>query len=82
MAKHEKKRGPKGGIKHQPGRGHDSKSGPAKKKQYARRARRQRRDREEALRKQWQDYDALPDNVKKLLGPSAVPPEPRPKDED
>src|SRR5947208_6684118 len=29
-----KKRGPKGGIKHQPGRGHDIKSGPAQKKRF------------------------------------------------
>lgn len=33
--KPEKKRGPKGGIKHQPGKGHDRKSAPARKKRFA-----------------------------------------------
>lgn len=77
----EKKRGPKGGVKHQPGRGHQRKSGPARKKRFARKALRKRRVREEATRKQWEEWDALPEDVKKLLGPAAAPRVPRPRDD-
>jgi hypothetical protein len=40
-------RGPKGGKKHQPGRGHDRKSEPSKQKRFAKRADQKRREHEE-----------------------------------
>lgn len=79
--KPEKKRGPKGGIKHQPGRGHDRKSGADKKKRFARKAARKRRQRDEEARKIWAEWDALPDEVKRLLGPTGQPSTPRPTDD-
>jgi hypothetical protein len=78
----EKKRGPKGGIKHQPGRGHARKSAPAKKKRFARKAARNRTKEEEEARKAWVEWDALPDDAKKLLGPAGQPKMPRPKHEE
>ena len=60
MAK-EKKRGPKGGIQHQPGRGHDSKSTPQQKKRFRRKAERKRRAKHEAAKKQWEVWDGLSD---------------------
>jgi hypothetical protein len=76
-----KKRGPKGGIKHQPGRGHDSKSRPQKKKRYARKAKAKRKAEDELARKQWEEWDRLPDDVKKLLPPERKPQLPRPNDD-
>jgi hypothetical protein len=78
----EKKRGPKGGIKHQPGRGHDTKSGAQRKKRFARKAAKKRKAKEEEARKAWEEWDRLPDEAKKLLGPAGQPKVPRPKDED
>ena len=75
-----KKRGPKGGIKHQPGRGHDRKSLAAKKKRFARKAAKKLTDAEANAREAWTDWDNLPDEVKQLLGPSAQPKPPRPDD--
>jgi hypothetical protein len=74
----DKKRGPKGGIKHQPGKGHDTKSGPQKKKRFARKAARKRRQVEESAKTQWEEWDRLPDEVKRLLGPAGQPKVPRP----
>ena len=85
MAKKEagaRKRGARGGIKHQPGRAHDSKSGPQRKKRFARKAAKKRREAEQAARRLWEQWDRLPDEVKKLLGPLYQPKVPRPKDED
>lgn len=76
-----KKTGPKGGKKHQPGRDHDSKSARSRKKRFARKAARKRRQQDEDARKAWEAWDALPDEVKQLLGPSAQPQMPRPSDE-
>ena len=76
----EKKKGPRGGVKHQPGRGHDTKSRPQRKKRFAKRAARKRRVSEEAARKAWEEWDRLPDEVKKILGPKGRPKMPRPKD--
>jgi hypothetical protein len=76
-----KKRGPKGGIKHQPGRGHDPRSGTQKKKRFARKAARKRQEEEEDAQRQWAEWDQLPDDVKKLLGPQGEPKVPRPKDD-
>jgi hypothetical protein len=77
----EKKKGPKGGAKHQPGKGHDRKSAPARKKRFARKAARKRQAEEEAAREEWQKWDSLPDEVKKLLGPAGQPKMPRPEDD-
>lgn len=77
----EKKRGPKGGIKHQPGRGHDRKSLPHKKDRFSRKAARKRRQREEEARKAWEAWDRLSAEAKHLLGPAGQPKMPRPKDE-
>ena len=77
-----KKRGPKGGVKHQPGRAHERKSGPAKKKRFARRAAKKRKAKEEEARRQWAEWDSLPDEQKKLLGAAGAPKVPRPKNED
>lgn len=75
-----KKRGPKGGIKHQPGKGHDRKSTPAKKRRFARKAEAKRRKQDAEARKAWAEWDSLPDDVKRLLGPAGEPKLPRPSD--
>jgi hypothetical protein len=72
----EKKKGSRGGVKHQPGRGHDTKSGPQRKKRFARKA-----AKKETARKAWEKWDRLPDEVKKALGSAGQPKVPRPKDE-
>jgi hypothetical protein len=76
-----KKRGPKGGRPHTPGRGHAAKSQPAKKRRIGKRLRKRRKEREELAREQWEAYDRLPDEAKILLGPKGAPKLPRPKDE-
>lgn len=77
----QKNRGPKGAIKHQPGRGHDRKSAINKKKRFAKKASKKRKQEEEEARKTWADWDGLPDDTKRLLGPSGQPKMPRPQDE-
>jgi hypothetical protein len=77
----QEKRGPKGGVRHQPGRGHDRKSAREKKRRFARKMARRRRRREKDARKQWEQWDQLPEEVKKLLGPAGQPKVPRPSDE-
>jgi hypothetical protein len=62
-----KKRGPKGGIKHQPGRGHDRKSLPAKKAKFRRKAERTRATLREKAQRQWEQWDALSDEKKRIL---------------
>jgi hypothetical protein len=74
----ERTKGPQGGIKHQPGRGHQSKSGPAIKRRFARKAAKKRQQMEQEARKQWQEWDRIPEEAKKLLGPQAIPKVPRP----
>jgi hypothetical protein len=59
-----KPKGPKGGVKHQPGRGHDRKSGPPRKRRIARRAARKRKQLEEEARKQWEEWDRIPEEPK------------------
>jgi hypothetical protein len=76
-----RKRGPKGGVKHTPGRGHDTKSGPIKKKRFRKNTAKRRKELGQEARKQWQQYDQLADDVKKLLGSKGKPRLPRPKDE-
>ncbi|MCI0681395.1 MAG: hypothetical protein L0Y71_04760 [Gemmataceae bacterium] len=62
-----KKRGPKGGIKHQPGRGHDRKSQRGKKERWKRKARQQHQQRMEEARKQWELYDKLTKEQRSLM---------------
>ena len=80
MAK-EKPKGPKGGVKHQPGRGHDRKSEPLRKKLFAEKQRKKRQTGGEDLRKRWEEWDTLIDDAKKLL-PDLQPSEPRPGHDD
>jgi hypothetical protein len=74
-----KKRGLKGGVKHQPGRGRDRKSAPAKKKKFERQAARKRDERRAEARRQWEQWDALTAEQKKILHDLA-PKLPRPED--
>jgi hypothetical protein len=74
-------RGPRGGKKHQPGRGHDRKSAPAKKKRYAEKAVQKRNAQEEKAKKEWREWDELSDELKKLLGPKKKPKVRMPRDE-
>jgi hypothetical protein len=80
-AEEEPTRGPRGGRKHQPGRGHDRKSVPEKKKRFAEKAARKRNILEEDAKRLWNEWDELPDEVKKLLGPAGEPRVRRPSDE-
>lgn len=75
-----KKRGARGGAKHTPGRGHARKSDPQKKKRFRRKAATKRQEKHEALRKQWEEWDALTPDAKKLR-PEMKPKQPRPTDE-
>jgi hypothetical protein len=77
--KPEKKRGPKGGIKHQPGRGHDRKSAIEKRKRFVRTRAKKRQKQNEDAKKAWEEWDRLPEEVKKLRGPTGQPKVPRPK---
>jgi hypothetical protein len=61
-----KKRGPKGGIQHRPGRGHDRKSLPRKKRTFRKKAERKRLALEAEARRQWEKWDALSDDVKRI----------------
>jgi hypothetical protein len=74
----DKKRGPRGGIKHTPGRGHDTKSGPLKKDRFRKRAAKKRQAKEEELRRQLVEWDSLPPEVQKLR-PEKKPKLPRPE---
>ena len=77
-----KKRGARGGVKHEkPGRGHARKSQPPKKRQIGKRLRKRHTDRKDKARKEWEEYDRLPQEIKDLLGPKGMPKLPRPKDE-
>lgn len=63
-----KKKGPKGGVKHTPGRGHARKSGPVKKDRFGKKSAKRRKETEEEAQRQWRVYDQLSDTAKKLLG--------------
>jgi hypothetical protein len=76
----ETKKGPKGGVKHTPGRDHDSKSGPQKKKRFRKKAAKLREAKDADLKKRWDEWEGLPPDVKKLR-PDLKPREPRPTDE-
>jgi hypothetical protein len=73
------KRGPKGGRKHKPGRGHRSKSAAQEKKRFARRARKKRKVAAAVARRAWQKWDAMSEEAKKLLWDKR-PQMPRPDD--
>ena len=75
-----KKRGPKGGIKHTPGRGHDAKSRLSKHKRFRRKAAKKRRAKLEDIARQWDEWESLPPEVQKLR-PDMRPKLPRPKHE-
>lgn len=64
-----KKRGPKGGIPHTPGREHATKSGPRKKRRISKRLREKHRKRKEEERRRMDAYERLSDEQKKLLTP-------------
>lgn len=68
------RKGPKGGVPHTPGRGHDTKSGPRKKKRFRKRAAQKRREKAEVARKLWKEWDELTEEQRKLLGPKGEPP--------
>ena len=78
----DKKTGPKGGVKHRPGRGHARKSGPPKKKRFQKNAERLRMEKEELARTLWKEWDEMSPELRKLLGPKGEPNVPRPKNED
>ena len=77
-----KKRGSKGGVKHKPGRDHDRKSAASQKKRFTRKAARKRQQEVDEARTAWQAWDALAEDVKHLLGPTAIPKMPRPADDE
>jgi hypothetical protein len=75
------KKGPKGGRKHTPGRDHDSKSGAAKRKRFAKKKRRQREIDLTQCREQWKLWDSLSEAARKLR-PDLYPDCPRPSDDN
>jgi hypothetical protein len=79
MAK-KKIKGPRGGVKHSPGKGHDTKSGLQRKKKFARKAARKRQKKKQGAKEQWERWDALTDEQRKLLM-NMKPSLPRPEDE-
>lgn len=72
------RRGPKGGRKHTPGRGHDRKSRRAKGKKFRKEAERKRRALEEEARRQWAKWDRMSEFERRLF-PEEKPALPRPK---
>lgn len=74
-----KKHGPKGGVPHQPGRGHDRKSGPSRARRFRKKAAKLRADLTAEARRQWAEWDALSAEVKKLRD-DLKPKLPRPDD--
>jgi hypothetical protein len=75
MAK-KKKRGPRGGVKHQPGRGHQHKSASLRNRRFQQKALRLRREEQEEIRKKWEVWDKLTDEQRELL-PNLCPERPR-----
>jgi hypothetical protein len=76
MAK-KKARGPRGGVKHQPVRGHDRRSAAQRKKEFARKALRLREQERQAIEQQWAIWDKLNEEQRRLL-PDLRPRGPRP----
>jgi hypothetical protein len=67
------KRGPKGGIKHTPGRGHAPKSDASKKERFMKTAAIKRAKKRDKARDEWEKYEQLSDEQRRLLGPRARP---------
>jgi hypothetical protein len=80
MAK-EKKRGPKGGVKHQPGRGHQNKSGAQRKRRFARKVLSAKHAEAEKIRNEWEIWDTLTEEQRRLL-PELQPERPRCVDDE
>jgi hypothetical protein len=76
--KRKKQKGPKGGTKHLPGRGHDRKS-RVKQRRFRKKQRRVREVAIEELRRQWRIWDSLNHEQKKFL-PELEPRTPRPQE--
>ena len=70
-------RGAKGGVKHQPGRGHEPRSAIRRKKRFARKAAKRRQREEEKARQDREAWEALPEEVQKMR-PELQPKSPRP----
>ena len=64
-----KKRGPRGGIKHTPGRAHATKSEPSKKRRTGKRLKEKHRKRKEEERKRREAHERLSPELKRLLKP-------------
>jgi len=75
-----KKKEPKGGVKHTPGRGHRRKSDPQRKKRFKKNVVKRKKELQEALRQQWDEWNALGPEVRKFF-PELKPKLPRPEDE-
>jgi hypothetical protein len=63
------KRGPKGGRKHEPGRGHRRKSEKRQKERIAKRLHKKHQKKKDKARQQKEAWENLPDELKNLLGP-------------
>jgi len=74
-------RGPQGGRKHKPGRGHDRKSGRRKQQRFRRKAAAQAAEQLREARRQWELWDRLSPTAKKYR-PDLEPTLPRPDDEN
>jgi hypothetical protein len=77
----EKKRGPKGGIKHKPGRGHDRKSHRRLKKRFEKKAKKRREEAKAENKQAWETWDSLPLYVQDKR-PDLRPKLPRPTNEN
>lgn len=74
-------KGPRGGVRLQPGKGHDRKSGLNRKRKFAEEAAKKRLDQKAVVRKEWEQWDNLTDEQKKLR-PDLKPTKPRPTVDD
>ncbi len=77
-----KKKGPKGGTKHTPGRAHDTKSSRSKKKRFQKKAARRQKEQEKLACRLWEEWDEMSPELRKLLGPKGEPKLPRPTNEN
>jgi hypothetical protein len=75
------KRGPKGGRKHKPGRGHRRRSEGSQRKAFQKKARRKRELEKEEKRMRQEQWDRLSPEVQKFL-PNLKPKGPSPNDEN
>lgn len=75
------KKGPKGGRKHTPGKDHDRKSHRKKADRFRRKAQRRRDERSAEAERQWEVWDRLTEDQKRLRE-DLRPTLPRPNDDD